>query len=89
MSLPINDLPYLLSCYTVVKKPSEISLDTNNKMEPVPLQYQLTTNGKNTVKIIELATWRTGSSFLGELISLHEETFYSYEPLHLLSDNVR
>ena len=83
MSLPINDLPYLLSCYTVVKKPSTISFDANDKMEQVPLHYQLTTNGKNTVKIIELATWRTGSSFL------HEETFYSYEPLHLLSDNVR
>ena len=79
----------LLSCYTVVKKPSKISFDANNKMEPAPLQYQLKTNGKNTVKIIELATWRTGSSFLGELISLHKETFYSYEPLHLFSDNVR
>ena len=75
--------------YTVVKKTSKISLDASDKMEPVPTQYQLTTNGKNTVKVIELATWRTGSSFLGELISLHKETFYSYEPLHLLSDNVR
>ena len=79
----------LLSCYTVFKKPYKISIDAHNKMETVPHQYQLTANGKNTVKIIELATWRTGSSFLGELISLHEETFYSYEPLHLLSDNVR
>ena len=67
----------------------QCSSPTSVCFEQVFVSIQLTTNGKNTVKIIELATWRTGSSFLGELISLHEETFYSYEPLHLLSDNVR
>ena len=42
----------------------------------------------NHVKVLEMAAWRFGSSFLGELISQHPETFYSYEPLHVLNTKV-
>jgi hypothetical protein len=30
-------------------------------------------------------SWRSGSTFLGELLSRYPGTFYSYEPLHFMS----
>ena len=54
---------------------------------PIPLAYDWKIS-MNHVKVLELAAWRFGSSFLGELISQHPETFYSYEPLHVLNTKV-
>lgn len=36
----------------------------------------------STKRILIISTWRTGSSFLGELIQSAPGVFYSYEPLH-------
>lgn len=36
----------------------------------------------DTKRILIVSTWRTGSSFLGELIHSAPGVFYSYEPLH-------
>lgn len=30
-----------------------------------------------------IAGWRTGSSFLGKVLSFSDDTFYHYEPFHL------
>lgn len=50
-----------------------------------PFQFDKNEN-KNTStsirKILIVSTWRTGSSFLGEIIQSHPGVFYSYEPLH-------
>lgn len=38
-------------------------------------------------RILIISTWRTGSSFLGELIQSVPGVFYSYEPLHFFDRN--
>ena len=55
--------------------------------QPIPLPYNWTIKYSQT-KVLEIGAWRTGSSFLGELISQYPKTFYSYEPLHVLSGRV-
>ncbi len=35
----------------------------------------------NPKAVIIITTWRSGSKFLGEILSRHPNTFYSYEPL--------
>ena len=55
--------------------------------QPIPMAYDWKIT-MNHVKVLEMAAWRFGSSFLGELISQHPETFYSYEPLHVLNTKV-
>ena len=39
----------------------------------------------DTKYILILSTWRSGSTFLGELLAQFPKTYYSYEPLHYLS----
>lgn len=38
-------------------------------------------------KIIIASTWRSGSSFTGQLVSSYPGSFYSYEPLHFYIQN--
>ena len=38
---------------------------------------------KETKQIMIATTWRSGSSFFGDLLNHYPGTFYSYEPLHL------
>ena len=72
-----------VTIYTILKQNPQISSAIK---PPIPLAYPW--KSRNHVKVIEVAAWRTGSSFLGELISQYPETFYSYEPLHLFSGKV-
>lgn len=37
-------------------------------------------------RILIVSTWRTGSSFLGDLILSAPSVFYSYEPLHFIDE---
>ena len=39
----------------------------------------------DTKYILILSTWRSGSTFLGELLAQFPNTYYSYEPIHYLS----
>ena len=38
--------------------------------------------------ILIATTWRSGSSFFGNILNQYPGTFYSYEPLHYLSNFV-
>ena len=40
-------------------------------------------------RILIVSTWRTGSSFLGDLISSSPGVFYSFEPLHYIDEQQR
>ena len=39
-------------------------------------------------RILIVSTWRTGSSFLGDLIQSSPGVFYSYEPLHFIENKL-
>lgn len=39
-------------------------------------------------RVIVLSTWRSGSSYLGDLLRAYPGTFYSFEPLHHLLKNL-
>ena len=76
-------LTAFITIYTILKQNPQIN---STIKPPIPLAYKW--KSRNHVKMIEVAAWRTGSSFLGEMISQFPETFYSYEPLHLFSGKV-
>ncbi|CAL4080635.1 unnamed protein product, partial [Meganyctiphanes norvegica] len=38
-------------------------------------------------RVVLVSMWRSGSSFVGDLLSSFPGTFYTYEPLHYLSQN--
>ena len=48
--------------------------------DPIPVR-----NAKN---VLIATTWRTGSSFLGDILNHYPGTYYSYEPLHYLRNLV-
>lgn len=39
--------------------------------------------------VLILTSWRSGSTFLGDLLNHYPGTFYSFEPIHYLSNTVR
>ena len=41
-----------------------------------------------TKYILIVSTWRSGSTFFGELLTQYPGTYYSYEPLQYLSHRV-
>jgi len=80
---------------------SKDSIHANDVKISVPPAYRVNRNtmsiaGNITVgeqvpsnfvrKIIIATTWRSGSSFLGELINQYPGTFYYFEPLHYYSN---
>ncbi len=42
--------------------------------------YTLVTGGQ-PVKALVVTTWRSGSTFLGDIMNAHPATYYHYEPL--------
>ena len=55
----------------------------------VPLGDTLLSQESDLVKNILIATsWRSGSSFLGELLAQYPGTFYFFEPLHYYAQKV-
>lgn len=44
---------------------------------------------KPKIRILIVSTWRTGSSFLSEIIESSPGVFYSYEPLHSIDEHSR
>ncbi|XP_037789080.1 carbohydrate sulfotransferase 5-like [Penaeus monodon] len=51
-------------------------LNTSHMKDLVPEE------GGQPVRSIIVTTWRSGSTFLGDILSSHPGTFYHYEPLH-------
>ncbi|AWP11403.1 putative carbohydrate sulfotransferase 7-like [Scophthalmus maximus] len=45
------------------------------------MEYAANRSSRSRVHIYLHATWRTGSSFLGELFNQHPDVFYLYEPM--------
>jgi len=43
-------------------------------------------NGGKPIRNIIFATWRSGSTFVGELTNSHPGMFYVYEPLRVFGD---
>ncbi|XP_076042632.1 carbohydrate sulfotransferase 5-like isoform X2 [Oratosquilla oratoria] len=43
---------------------------------------------KSARRVLLLSTWRSGSTFLGDLVKSYPGTFYSFEPLHHLLKNL-
>jgi hypothetical protein len=44
-------------------------------------------NGGSQIKVLVVSTWRSGSSFLGELISSYPASCYQFEPLGVYGKN--
>lgn len=55
-----------------------------HKIPPLKPTLRDASESINPKRILIVSTWRTGSSFLGELIHSAPGVFYSYEPLHFL-----
>eukprot|EP00092_Neocalanus_flemingeri_P031675 GFUD01034402.1.p1 GENE.GFUD01034402.1~~GFUD01034402.1.p1 ORF type:complete len:474 (-),score=87.09 GFUD01034402.1:110-1531(-) len=70
-----------------VKKKVPKAIKTNrNKIKiagNIPVGEHIPTN--STRQIIIATSWRSGSSFLGELLNQYPGTFYYFEPLHYYS----
>ena len=43
---------------------------------------------ENARNVLIATSWRFGSTFLGDLLNHYPGTFYSFEPLHYLSNRV-
>jgi hypothetical protein len=43
---------------------------------------------ENSRNVLVATTWRSGSTFLGDLLNHYPGTFYSFEPIHYLSNMV-
>lgn len=39
-------------------------------------------------KLLIVARWKSGSTYFGELLAQYPETYYTYEPLHVLQNKV-
>uniref|UniRef100_A0A8C9RG45 Sulfotransferase n=1 Tax=Scleropages formosus TaxID=113540 RepID=A0A8C9RG45_SCLFO len=55
--------------------------DYNKLKNATPRQERPVTRSRSKTHIYVHATWRTGSSFLGELFNQHPDVFYLYEPM--------
>ena len=67
----------------ILEKP-QILKDPKNWKNPTPLYSN---NSKKVYKkVLIMAYWRTGSTYFGQLLSRYPNTYYNYEPLHLLSN---
>lgn len=53
-----------------------------------PLMWVYQNRRPEKVHVILLSYARTGSSFLGDLLQSHPQTFYHFEPLHFVSSSV-
>ena len=51
--------------------------------------YSLGNDDIGYKNILILSTWRSGSTFTGDLLAHYPSTYYSYEPLYLLHKKVR
>uniref|UniRef100_A0A4W5K322 Sulfotransferase n=1 Tax=Hucho hucho TaxID=62062 RepID=A0A4W5K322_9TELE len=49
--------------------------------EPVTVGFYFVNRSQSKIHVYLHATWRTGSSFLGELFNQHPDVFYLYEPM--------
>ena len=45
------------------------------------LDDHLLTSGGQPVRAMVVTTWRSGSTFLGDILLSHPSTYYHYEPL--------
>lgn len=93
-SLLLLTIPYMLDCHNDRRGPREPYLVevVQKEVEPAPRlresgnasSWTPTPGAKQKQHIYLHATWRTGSSFAGELYNQHPEAFYLYEPMWLM-----
>ncbi|XP_078258210.1 carbohydrate sulfotransferase 7 [Rhinoraja longicauda] len=89
-SLLLLTIPYMLDCHNDRRGPSEpylVGVVPKEVEAPRPRLGQggNASTGVNKKQHIYLhATWRTGSSFAGELYNQHPGAFYLYEPMWLM-----
>ena len=50
-------------------------------MHGEPLDSLVMAEGGQPVRALVTTTWRSGSTFLGDIMTSHPGTFYHYEPL--------
>ena len=50
-------------------------------MNGAPLDSLVMARGGQPVRALVATTWRSGSTFLGDIMTAHPGTFYHYEPL--------
>ncbi|CAL8271609.1 unnamed protein product [Arctogadus glacialis] len=55
--------------------------ERSNSTADTAYEYAANRSGRARTNIYLHATWRTGSSFLGELFNQHPDVFYLYEPM--------
>lgn len=46
-----------------------------------PFDKLIIEKGGNPIRSIVLSTWRSGSTFVGDILNAHPANFYHYEPL--------
>lgn len=39
-------------------------------------------------KVLIVTRWKSGSTYFGEILALYPKTYYTYEPLHVLTNKV-
>ena len=54
-----------------------------------PLKHFAVYNGTNQTKVLIVAYFRSGSSFLGDLLQQNWKTFYTFEPFHYMTRHSR
>ena len=90
-NITILVLIFLTLIYSKLK-PSKILIIQNqfkaseNKLTSQPLPQLYIKPSVTKKAIILVAFHRTGSSFTGELLNIHPDVFYLYEPLKLITD---
>lgn len=44
--------------------------------------------GPHHQKVLIVTRWKSGSTYFGELLAQYPKTYYTYEPLHVLTNKV-
>ena len=77
-----NKVPFHKLSKTIESKPISINIGVKSR-HALRLGDDIT--ARNARHILIASTWRSGSTFLGDLLSRYPGTFYSYEPLIYLA----
>ncbi|RWS07453.1 carbohydrate sulfotransferase 3-like protein [Dinothrombium tinctorium] len=87
-----TDYESIIKLMSRLKTKAEIKSNTSrNYFFPFanPLQFYPEINSSNSSRILLVTYFRSGSSFLGDLLQQSGKTFYTFEPLHYMTDGLR
>ena len=69
--------------------PTEAPIHKLTKGNSQPIHVGQLIPPENVRQVLIATTWRSGSSFFGDLLTHYPGTYYSFEPLHYNSYNAK